>query len=201
MCSGAVTASPISPESAGISVSAVTQTPEYLRDARAYLPLTHQTVRSSSPPVPHSPTNSSPILSSTGLAVGERGRRREVRFDDNIMSEPVWNRESTSSDASLDDSAPCRKPNGIHTKEYGDLFTHRFLPHLTLEHTGASRLPRFTSLKRRRFANGRPNHLAHVSYGRALNQPSTSPYHCRICLKDPCEDLTTTMCGHLFCYE
>lgn len=181
---GAATASPISPESAGISVSAVTQTPEYLRDARAYLPLTHQTVRSSSPPVPHSPTNSSPILSSTGLAVGERGRRREVRFDDNIMSEPVWNREPTSSDASLDDPAPCRKPNGIHTKEYG-----------------ASRLPRFTSLKRRRFANGRPNHLAHVSYGRALNQSSTSPYHCRICLKDSCEDLTTTMCGHLFCYE
>lgn len=180
----AATASPISPESAGISVSAVTQTPEYLREARAYLPLTHQTVRSSSPPVPRSPTNSSPILSSTGLAVGERGRRREVRFDDNIMSEPVWDRESTSSDASLDDSAPYRKSNGIHTKKYG-----------------ASRLPRFTSLKRRRFANGMPNHLTHVSHGKTFNQPSSSPYHCRICLKDSCEDLTTTMCGHLFCYD
>lgn len=135
MRSAAATASPISPESAGISVSAVTQTPEYLREARAYLPLAHQTVRSSSPPVPRSPTNSSPILSSTGLAVGERGRRREVRFDDNIMSEPVWDRESTSSDASLDDSAPYRKSNGIHTKKYGDLFTRGFLPHLTLECT------------------------------------------------------------------
>lgn len=123
MRSVAVSASPISPESAGIvSVSAVTQTPEYLREARAYLPPTHQTVRSSSPSVPHSPTNSSPIISSTGLTSGDRGRRREVRFDENIVrSEPVWE-ESTSSDASLDDPIPYRRPNGVHTKKFGDLF-------------------------------------------------------------------------------
>ena len=23
--------------------------------------------------------------------------------------------------------------------------------------------------------------------------------HCRICLQDPCEDMTATICGHLFC--
>jgi hypothetical protein len=23
--------------------------------------------------------------------------------------------------------------------------------------------------------------------------------HCRICLRDPCEDMTATICGHLFC--
>ncbi|KAL4068590.1 hypothetical protein V8B97DRAFT_1973637 [Scleroderma yunnanense] len=179
-----VSASPVSPESAGLSVSAVTQTPEYLREARAYLSLTHQTPRSSTPPVPHSPTNSSPILSSTGLALGERGRRREVRFEENIMSEPVWDRESTSSDASLDDPHPYRRSNGIHTKKYG-----------------VSRLPRFAPLKRRRFVNARPNHLSHLSYGRTFDRPSTLLYHCRICLKDQCEELTTTTCGHLFCYE
>ncbi|KAI6121212.1 hypothetical protein F5141DRAFT_973116, partial [Pisolithus sp. B1] len=23
--------------------------------------------------------------------------------------------------------------------------------------------------------------------------------HCRICSRDPCEDMTATICGHLFC--
>lgn len=27
----------------------------------------------------------------------------------------------------------------------------------------------------------------------------SSRLHCRICLRDPCEDLTATMCGHVFC--
>ncbi|KIK18783.1 hypothetical protein PISMIDRAFT_175074 [Pisolithus microcarpus 441] len=120
-------ASPVSLESPGFSTCAVTQTPEYLREARAYLPLTHPTPRVSSPSVPHSPTNSSPILSSIGLAVGDSGRRREVRFDDSIMSEPVWDNESTSSDASLDIPVTYRRSNGIHTRKHGtDWFQFHF---------------------------------------------------------------------------
>ncbi|KAI6045258.1 hypothetical protein EDC04DRAFT_3137208 [Pisolithus marmoratus] len=174
--------SPISPESAGISVSAVTQTPEYLRDARAYLPLIQPTSRGSSPSVPHSPTNSSPILSSTGLAMGDNGRRREVRFDDNIMSEPVWDRESTSSDPSLDVPVPYRRINGIHARKYG-----------------ASKLPRFSSLRRRRTTNGKANYVSAPANGRTFQSAAPS-YHCRVCLKDSCDDPTTTTCGHLFCY-
>ncbi|KAI6021805.1 hypothetical protein BKA83DRAFT_4287848 [Pisolithus microcarpus] len=176
-------ASPVSLESPGFSTCAVTQTPEYLREARAYLPLTHPTPRVSSPSVPHSPTNSSPILSSTGLAVGDSGRRREVRFDDSIMSEPVWDNESTSSDASLDIPVTYRRSNGIHTRKHG-----------------ASKLPRFSSLKRKRFTNGKLNHLSAPANGRTL-KPSAPSYHCRVCLKDTCDDPTTTTCGHLFCYE
>lgn len=26
-----------------------------------------------------------------------------------------------------------------------------------------------------------------------------SPLHCRVCLRDPCDDVTATMCGHIFC--
>lgn len=33
--------------------------------------------------------------------MGERGRRREVRFEDSIMSDSEWDRHSTSSDSSL----------------------------------------------------------------------------------------------------
>ncbi|KAI6131016.1 hypothetical protein EDD16DRAFT_1853016 [Pisolithus croceorrhizus] len=175
--------SPTSPESARISISAVTQTPEYLREARAYLPLTHLTSRVSSPSVLHSPTNSSPILSSTGLALGDSGRRREVRFDDNIMSEPVWDHESTSSDASLDIPVTYRRPNGIHARKYG-----------------ASKLPRFSSLKRKRFTNGKLNHSSAPINGKTFKLPAPS-YHCRVCLKDSCDEPTTTTCGHLFCYE
>ncbi|KAI6104331.1 hypothetical protein F5141DRAFT_182723 [Pisolithus sp. B1] len=175
--------SPTSPESARISISAVTQTPEYLREARAYLPLTHLTSRVSSPSVLHNPTNSSPILSSTGLALGDSGRRREVRFDDNIMSEPVWDRESTSSDASLDIPVTYRRPNGIHARKYG-----------------ASKLPRFSSLKRKRFTNGKLNHSSAPINGKTFKLPAPS-YHCRVCLKDSCDEPTTTTCGHLFCYE
>ncbi|KIK41682.1 hypothetical protein CY34DRAFT_85020 [Suillus luteus UH-Slu-Lm8-n1] len=32
--------------------------------------------------------------------------------------------------------------------------------------------------------------------------PSTngqSPLYCRVCLRDPCDDVTATMCGHIFC--
>jgi len=28
---------------------------------------------------------------------------------------------------------------------------------------------------------------------------STQRLHCRICMRDPCEDMTATICGHLFC--
>ncbi|KAG2146286.1 hypothetical protein DEU56DRAFT_787306 [Suillus clintonianus] len=34
------------------------------------------------------------------------------------------------------------------------------------------------------------------------DSPSTngpSPLYCRICLRDPCDDSTATMCGHIFC--
>lgn len=34
------------------------------------------------------------------------------------------------------------------------------------------------------------------------NSPSTngqSPLYCRVCLRDPCDDPTATMCGHVFC--
>ncbi|KAI6159109.1 hypothetical protein EDD17DRAFT_1876847 [Pisolithus thermaeus] len=118
---------PTSPESARISVSAVNQTLEYLREARTSLPLTQPTSRVSSPSVPHSPTSSSPIISSTGLASGDSGRRREVRFDDTVMSEPVWDHESTSSDdASLDIPVNYRRPNGIHTTKHGTIY---FLVH------------------------------------------------------------------------
>lgn len=176
--------SPISPESAGISVSAVTQTPEYLREARAYLPITHPTSRVSSPSVPHSPTNSSPILSSTGLAVaGDSGRRREVRFDENIMSETVWDRESTSSDPSLDIPVSYRRPNGVYARKHG-----------------TSKLPRFSSLRRRRFTNGKLDQISTPTNGRTFKSPAPS-YHCRSCLKDSCDDPTMTTCGHLFCYE
>ena len=86
-------------------------TPEYLREARAYLSLTHQVQEPASPASPCSPGVSSPILSSTGLALGERGgRRREVRFEDNIMSESAWDRRSTSSDSSLDHPVVLPRP-------------------------------------------------------------------------------------------
>lgn len=33
-------------------------------------------------------------------------------------------------------------------------------------------------------------------------RPSLYPkMHCRACLKDPADELTATMCGHLFCYS
>lgn len=109
--------SSISPESAGISVSA-SMTPEYLREARAYLSLTHQ---AQEPPhlVPRSPGIPSPILSSTGLALGERGRRREVRFDDNIMLDSGWDRHSTSSDSSLDPPVVLPRPGAGNLKMNG----------------------------------------------------------------------------------
>jgi len=28
-----------------------------------------------------------------------------------------------------------------------------------------------------------------------------SPLHCRACKRDQCEEITATMCGHLFCYK
>ncbi|KAI6104337.1 hypothetical protein F5141DRAFT_183504 [Pisolithus sp. B1] len=158
---------PTSPESARISVSTVTQTPEYPREARTSLPLTHPTSRVSSPSVPHSQTNSSPIISSTGLALGDSGRRREVRFDDTIMSEPAWDHESTSSDgASLDIPVNCRRLNGIHTTKHG-----------------ASRFPKSSYLKRRRFTNGKLNHSS-APTNRKTFRSSAPSYHCRICLKD-----------------
>ncbi|KAF9226373.1 hypothetical protein BS17DRAFT_544648 [Gyrodon lividus] len=176
--------SPISPESAGISISA-SMTPDYLREARAYLSLTHQTQGPSSPPASHSLGNS-PILSSTGLAVGERGHRREVRFEDNIMSEPVWDRRSTSSDSSLD--APVSLPrSGVgHFRR----------------NAGISKLPRFSALKRgnRKWISGKAKHASPHTYSRQPSESAPS-YHCRSCYSDPCEEPTTTTCGHLFCYE
>jgi hypothetical protein len=35
--------------------------------------------------------------------------------------------------------------------------------------------------------------------GRTGTGSVTFRLHCRICLRDPCEDMTATICGHLFC--
>ncbi|KAF9239307.1 hypothetical protein BU15DRAFT_46934, partial [Melanogaster broomeanus] len=123
-----VSASSISPESAGVSVAA-SMTPDYLREARAYLSITHPTQGGqSSPPASHSPGISSPILSSTGLASGERGHRREVRFEDNIISESVWDRQSTSSDSSLDPPASLPRSGSVHFRRNGAPLFCRFSP-------------------------------------------------------------------------
>ncbi|KAF8553374.1 hypothetical protein OG21DRAFT_1260048 [Imleria badia] len=175
--------SSISPESAGISVSA-SMTPEYLREARAYLSLTHQTQAPLSPPLPYSPGISSPILSSAGLAIGERGRRREVRFEDNIMSDPAWDRQSTSSDSSLEPPVVLPRPGSGRTN-------------------GISKLPRFSALRRpaRKWSNGQANHAPPQACNRRPNGAPLPSYHCRSCYRDHCEEPTTTTCGHLFCYE
>ncbi|KIK81503.1 hypothetical protein PAXRUDRAFT_832798 [Paxillus rubicundulus Ve08.2h10] len=175
--------SSISPESAGINVSA-NVTPDYLREARAYLSLTHQPQGPSSPPASHSP-GTSPILSSTGLALGER--RREVRFEDNIMSEPVWDRQSTSSDSTLDPPVSFPRTGAGHFRR-----------------NGVSKLPRFSALKRgaRKWTNGKANHAATHTYNRKQPDESSGPsYHCRSCYSDDCQEPTVTMCGHLFCYQ
>ncbi|KAF8121908.1 hypothetical protein EV363DRAFT_1275666 [Boletus edulis] len=177
--------SSISPESAGISVSA-SMTPEYLREARAYLSLTHQAQEPPSPPVPHSPGISSPILSSAGLAIGERGRRREVRFEDNIMAEAAWDRQSTSSDSSLNPPVVLPRPS-----------LGKFRAN------GVSKLPRFSAFRRpaRKWTSGQANHVPYHAYSRRSNGPPPPSYHCRSCYKHHCEEPTTTTCGHLFCYE
>ncbi|OAX38469.1 hypothetical protein K503DRAFT_718150 [Rhizopogon vinicolor AM-OR11-026] len=177
-----VSASPssISPESAGIDISA-NVTPDYLREARAYLAVTHPTQASSNADHAHSPALASPSLSSIGLTVSSRERRREVRFEDSIMSEPMWDNQSTeSSDSSFD------PPVMQNRRKYG-------MP----KRLGTSKLPRFAPLRPGR-GTGRLNSSIHSSSTNGTTC-SLSPYHCRICRRDTCEDLTTTTCGHLFC--
>ncbi|KAG2358285.1 hypothetical protein BDR07DRAFT_1418215 [Suillus spraguei] len=170
------TPSSISPESAGIDISA-NVTPDYLREARAYLAVTHPGQVPSTVNHVHSPAMTSPSLTSTGITAASRERRREVRFEDSIMSEPLWeNQSSDSTDSSFDPPVlQGRRKYGVQKK------------------SGASKLPRFAPLKAGRYA-GR-NGINHLTNG----TNSLSPYHCRICRRETCEDLTTTTCGHLFC--
>lgn len=183
-------------------------TPEYLREARAYLSFTHQTQELSSPPVPRSPGVSSPVLSSVGLAIGERGRRREVRFEDNIMSESAWDRQSASSDSSLDPPVVLPRPGSgsFRTNGMSSFCLSRVnYPLYVICNAGVSKLPRFSALRRptRKWSNSQANHVSPHAYNRRPNgttSPSAS-YHCRFCYRDHCEEPTTTTCGHLFCYE
>lgn len=170
------TPSSISPESAGIDISA-NVTPDYLREARAYLAVTHPGQTPSTVNHVHSPAMTSPSITSIGLSAASRERRREVRFEDSIMSEPLWeNQSSDSTDSSFDPPVlQGRRKYGVPKK------------------SGASKLPRFAPLKAGRVA-GR-NGINHSMNGTR----SLSPYHCRICRRETCEDLTTTTCGHLFC--
>ena len=41
-----------------------------------------------------------------------------------------------------------------------------------------------------------PTRTAHVAVAAAV--PS-NPLHCRVCLADSCDDITASMCGHIFC--
>lgn len=178
-------------------------TPEYLREARAYLSLTHQAQEPASPPNPRSPGISSPILSSTGLAMGERGRRREVRFEDNIMSESAWDRQSTSSDSSLDPPVVLPRPGtALRMNGMSSLYISCKL-YLMTSDAGISKLPRFSALRRptRRWTSGQATHTSPHGHNRRPNGVPSPSYHCRSCYKDHCEEPTTTTCGHLFCYE
>ncbi|KAG2146285.1 hypothetical protein DEU56DRAFT_787301 [Suillus clintonianus] len=170
------TPSSISPESADIDISA-NVTPDYLREARAYLAVTHPEQAPSAVNNVHSPALVSPTLTSIGLTASSRERRREVRFEDSIMSEPLWeNQSSDSTDSSFDPPVlQSRRKYGVQKK------------------SGASKLPRFAPLRPGR-VTGR-NGIIHPANGTS----SLSPYHCRICRRETCEDLTTTTCGHLFC--
>jgi hypothetical protein len=168
-------------------------TPDYLREARAYLAVTHPGQTPSTVNHVHSPAMTSPSITSIGLSAASRERRREVRFEDSIMSEPLWeNQSSDSTDSSFDPPVlQGRRKYGV-PKKSGQ--RHRSFTDLKLTiSTGASKLPRFAPLKAGRVA-GR-NGINHSMNGTR----SLSPYHCRICRRETCEDLTTTTCGHLFC--
>ncbi|KAH7915029.1 hypothetical protein BJ138DRAFT_998655 [Hygrophoropsis aurantiaca] len=180
--------SSISPESAANNLSA-SATPEYLREARAYLPLTQISNQPQYVVSPgHSPALSSPILSSTGFAASSLEKRREVRFEEDILSEQLWEQPSSDSGGSSFNlpSSQFSGSNGMQRK------------------LGTSKLPRLTSFKRKWMPNGRSHSASsstlHSSLHSGVAASSTSSlYHCRVCRKDPCEDLTATMCGHLFC--
>ncbi|KAG2104388.1 uncharacterized protein F5147DRAFT_654471 [Suillus discolor] len=137
------TPSSISPESAGMDISA-NVTPDYLREARAYLAVTHPGQAPSTVNHLHSPAMTSPSLTSISLTTASRERRREVRFEDSIMSEPLWeNQSSDSTDSSFDPPVlQGRRKYGVQKKS--DL-------ELTMS-TGASKLPRFAPLKPGRVA-------------------------------------------------
>jgi hypothetical protein len=43
------------------------------------------------------------------------------------------------------------------------------------------------------------NDRAEVPPAGSSSTNGQSPFHCRVCLRDPCDDVTATMCGHIFC--
>ncbi|KAG8216482.1 hypothetical protein J3R82DRAFT_6593 [Butyriboletus roseoflavus] len=172
--------SSISPESAGISISA-SMTPDYLREARAYLSLTHQTQELPTRPIPQSPGISSPILSSTGLAIGERGRRREVRFEENIMLDSGWDSHSTSSDSALGPSVVHPRPNLKMNVNY--------------------HVSQLSGVRQENGPTARQIMYPPTAFNRRPNGTPSPSYHCRSCYMDHCEEPTTTTCGHLFCYQ
>lgn len=45
------------------------------------------------------------------------------------------------------------------------------------------------------------NYVALPEESVAPPPPPAHRMHCRICLSDTCDDLTATMCGHIFCYK
>jgi hypothetical protein len=177
-------------------------TPDYLREARAYLAVTHPGQAPSTTNHVHNMAMASPSLTSTGVTAASRERRREVRFEDSIMSEPLWdNQSSDSTDSSFDPPVLQSRRKYCVQKKSGQRRCFFIDLELTMS-TGGSKLPRFAPLKAGRVAgrngiNGTNgiNGINHLTNGTS----SLSPYHCRICRRETCEDLTTTTCGHLFC--
>ncbi|KAI0707901.1 hypothetical protein C8Q76DRAFT_134958 [Earliella scabrosa] len=52
-----------------------------------------------------------------------------------------------------------------------------------------------------------PASYAHSTVARSVGRapssqsPKTLSWHCRACLREPCEDPISTMCGHIFCHR
>ena len=44
-----------------------------------------------------------------------------------------------------------------------------------------------------------PTSTEDATAARTAGSVTSYRLHCRICLRDPCEDMTATICGHLFC--
>ncbi|EGO30090.1 hypothetical protein SERLADRAFT_491696 [Serpula lacrymans var. lacrymans S7.9] len=181
------------PSSPLMSVSPMTTslTPDYLKDTQECYSETVTSPRAhfedlNSPA--RSPALPSPVLSSANFSAQVQGQKREVHFEDSILSERLSEDESIRSGASSPDLLT------TNSKHWASRETDPPRRHFPTSRTAgsikASRLPRRTSPGAKSMSS---------SSGSAPSSPIAPRYHCRICRKDPCENLTSTLCGHLFC--
>ncbi|KIK81504.1 hypothetical protein PAXRUDRAFT_832802 [Paxillus rubicundulus Ve08.2h10] len=153
-----------------------------------------------------SPLQTEPSLSLTPLSTPPRSRQEaDASFTSGTVRaspSPRPSEHSSTGGIVTSETRSASPRSSARTESFYNLSTPNspLSPSESIVHVSAEGIPAHVRENRAYLvATSAPSGYLTTTVAGPSTSTTTQRLHCRICLRDPCEDVTATICGHIFC--